>query len=606
MSFQAAYRYKKAYYSSQMRVQATKNPSVTVEAVTKADVQVKIRKVGFVPSAYPAYGENDVDYLTTEPGLFPDPLEELTGSFQLIPFYWRSLWIDLQVGDQAKAGNYDVELYMRDFQGNILKKISVCLHIVACRLPKQRLIHTEWFHSDCLADYYHVPVFSQQFWEIVENFMRVAVRRGVNMILTPLFTLPLDTLIGKERTTVQLVGVTVKKGSYQFDFTEFEHWIHLSKECGFEYFEMSHLFSQWGAKYAPKVVAKVDGQENKIFGWDTRADGAAYQDFLHRFLPALIGKLRELGIADKTYFHISDEPNQDNIDTFRTASELVKEELKGFPVLDALSTPQYYEEGLVSCPVPTNEHIHEFLDIGMEHPWVYYCSGEYMEVSNRFFAQPSSRNRILGVQLYLYKIEGFLHWGYNYYNSQYSIRKINPYIVTDADDAFPSGDSFLVYPGENGEAVESLRLLVLEEGLNDCRALELLESYKGREYVENLIEKTAGMRSTFSEFPRNSAFLLRLRKPDRGQTRVRFRSPLFHEKLIFEIFRKRLAIEERVSYNLILSESNCLVMIKMDGFPSGQRGQTVNLLQIASVVRIHLHPLRERCIRSEDFFLAYM
>ena len=29
----------------------------------------------------------------------------------------------------------------------------------------------------------------------------------------------------------------------------------------------------------------------------------------------------------------------------------------------------------------------------------------------------------------------------------------------------------------------------------------------------------------------------------------------------------------------------------MDGFPSGQRGQTVNLLQIASVVRIHHHPL---------------
>ena len=28
----------------------------------------------------------------------------------------------------------------------------------------------------------------------------------------------------------------------------------------------------------------------------------------------------------------------------------------------------------------------------------------------------------------------------------------------------------------------------------------------------------------------------------------------------------------------------------MDGCPSGQRGQTVNLLQIASVVRIHLHP----------------
>ncbi len=32
----------------------------------------------------------------------------------------------------------------------------------------------------------------------------------------------------------------------------------------------------------------------------------------------------------------------------------------------------------------------------------------------------------------------------------------------------------------------------------------------------------------------------------------------------------------------------------MDGFPSGQRGQTVNLLHIASVVRIHLHPVGRR------------
>ena len=34
-----------------------------------------------------------------------------------------------------------------------------------------------------------------------------------------------------------------------------------------------------------------------------------------------------------------------------------------------------------------------------------------------------------------------------------------------------------------------------------------------------------------------------------------------------------------------------ILLKQPDGFPSGQRGQTVNLLQIASVVRIHLHPL---------------
>ena len=39
----------------------------------------------------------------------------------------------------------------------------------------------------------------------------------------------------------------------------------------------------------------------------------------------------------------------------------------------------------------------------------------------------------------------------------------------------------------------------------------------------------------------------------------------------------------------------------MGGFPSGQRGQTVNLLQIASVVRIHRHPFIFLSIRQNTY-----
>ena len=38
----------------------------------------------------------------------------------------------------------------------------------------------------------------------------------------------------------------------------------------------------------------------------------------------------------------------------------------------------------------------------------------------------------------------------------------------------------------------------------------------------------------------------------------------------------------------------------MDGFPSGQRGQTVNLLSTTSKVRILLHPLAERLEKNAD------
>lgn len=78
--------------------------------------------------------------------------------------------------------------------------------------------------------------------------MQTAVDNGINMNLTPIFTPPLDTEIGSERPTVQLVGISKDESGYTFDFEKLKKWINMALECGIEYFEMAHLFSQWGAK----------------------------------------------------------------------------------------------------------------------------------------------------------------------------------------------------------------------------------------------------------------------------------------------------------------------------------------------------------------------
>ena len=135
-------------------------------------------------------------------------------------------------------------------------------------LPKQKIMHTEWFHADCLADYYHVDVFSEKHWEILENYFHEYVDRGCNMMMVPLFTYPLDMEVGNDRTTTQLIEVEVKNGEYHFGFDKMKRWVDLCKKCGIEYYEMSHLFSQWGAKYAPKVMALVDGKEERIFTYE--------------------------------------------------------------------------------------------------------------------------------------------------------------------------------------------------------------------------------------------------------------------------------------------------------------------------------------------------
>ena len=67
---------------------------------------------------------------------------------------------------------------------------------------------------------------------------------------------------------------------------------------------MSHLFTQWGALHAPKIMADTDAGPVRVFGWETAACSPEYAGFLRALLPQLMDELRALGIADHTYFHI--------------------------------------------------------------------------------------------------------------------------------------------------------------------------------------------------------------------------------------------------------------------------------------------------------------
>ena len=123
---------------------------------------------------------------------------------------------------------------------------------------------------------------------------------------------------------------------------------------------------------------------------------------------------------------------------------------------------------------------------------------------------PLAVTRAIGVQFFKYGIEGFLQWGYNFYNSQFSVRSIDPFSVTDADTAFPSGDAFTVYPYKNG-AVESVRSEVFYQALQDMRAMKLLGEMTGKDNAVACIEKEFG-KITFSQYPRKTESILRLRE----------------------------------------------------------------------------------------------
>ncbi len=491
---------------------------VTVAVNSVPGVSLRLREVIGVPSTYPCHPHMlDDHYEHTAPGLFPDVLREMENGGEIrVNSWWKSVWIDVETAADTPAGEYPVTVTVSQVEDPWAEAVppvsaETSVTVFAADLPQQTLIRTEWFHSDCLADYYHVPAFSEEHWAILESFICTAAKRGINMLLTPTFTQPLDTAVGGERTTVQLVDVTVTNGIYSFAFEKLQRWVALCQSSGIRYFEISHLFTQWGAKAAPKVMAMVDGEYKRIFGWDTPSTTGEYPCFLSFYLPELTKKLKEWGVAERCYFHISDEPHIDQLEDYRAAQKIVAPFLQGFHMMDALSDYDFYSTGAVEMPVCASNHIEPFLEHHVDPLWTYYCTGQMQQVSNRFFSMPLARTRILGVQLYKFKIQGFLQWGYNFYNTQYSLEHINPYAVTDAGGAFPSGDAFVVYPGKNGKAEESLRLMAMDQAMTDLRALQKLESLAGRDFVMQLIEGELAQPITFKVYPKSAEYLIRLR-----------------------------------------------------------------------------------------------
>ena len=488
-----------------------KDKMISIKINSKLAELINIYSVEAIPSVLPAYPDHDDYVLRDAPGFYPDLLRPVEESFVLKSKQWQSIWFELEPDSKIEAGEYPVEISF--FSGAEKLAVSrLTVEIINAELPKQTLIHTNWFHTDCLSTWYKAEVFSEEYWRIVENYVKNAVHHGINFILTPLFTPPLDTLMGGERPTVQLVEVIKQNGQYSFELKNLKRWIEMCNRCGVAYFEMSHLFTQWGARYAPKVEAVVDAKRMKLFGWNTWAASKKYTDFLSEFAKSLNAFIDENGIENRCYFHVSDEPSIMQYNAYKKRSLLVEKLFPGFPVVDALSDFKFYKKGAVKTPIPATNHIEPFIG-KIPELWAYYCCGQHKDyVSNRFFSMPSQRNRVLGMQLYKFDVKGFLQWGHNFWYSQFSKREVNPFEESDAGKAFPSGDAYVVYPNEDGTPLNSLRLKVFYDALQDMRALQLLESLTDKEKTLALLESGLSEPITFRSYPHSEDWQLKKRE----------------------------------------------------------------------------------------------
>lgn len=494
--------------SFQIAVESTRDFKGTLTINT--DIKdVRKYTVEHIKSDFPMFKGADDYYRYSKDGYYPDLLlpigDEITINKGINVF-----WVEVNA-DKENIGENKLKITITE-NGVSVAEAKIDIEIIDCSLDFNDFVYTCWFHTDCLMSHYNVEVFSDEYWRIVENFLRTAAEYGMSCVLTPIFTPPLDTEVGKERPTVQLIDVNVDNGKYTFNFDKLTKWIEMSKRCGIKYFEMAHFFTQWGARHAPKIMATVNGEYKQIFGWKTKASSKEYTEFLTELSVELKKYLEERNLKDKVLIHVSDEPNFSMLFPYSKASKLIHKLYDGYKIVDALSDVKFYKLGIVTTPIPSNDHIGNFIG-KTDELWTYYCSAQNKKnVANRFFCNDSIRTRVIGYQMFKYDVVGFLQWGYNFYYTQLSKAVIDPYKVSDAGGKFPSGDSYVVYPAEDGTANHSLRLKVFYDAIQDMAALNTLKKLTNKQTCLDIIEEDGKHSITFSDYPHSDEWLLNTRE----------------------------------------------------------------------------------------------
>lgn len=449
----------------------------------------KVSAIDLVPCALLAYDQHDDGYLFDKPGLYPDVLRPLAPGEAVRPIIgqWRAVWIALTV-PEGMNGALPVAVTVVAADGAVVFTTTVVVQVSPLHLPSLDIVNTHWLHFDAIAEHYGYEVLGEQHWAALEKFVEKAAFLGINSLLTPVWTPPLDTAVGARRLAIQLVGIRDEGGRYVFDFSQLERWMNLCSRQGIRYLEIAHLFTQWGAEFAPQInVDTKDGLEHR-FGWHTPATDPQYRRLLEALIPALREVLDRKWGLDRVVFHISDEPPHDKQMSYRAARAVVADLLEGCTVIDALSDFSYFSEGDVATPVVATDAVEPFLAAQVPNLWMYYCIGQHRKVANRFIGLPAARHRAIGTHLFLHRAAGFLHWGFNFYYTQLSTRLISPFQDTCSGGQFLAGEAFLVYPGENGAPLESIRAHVFMQAVSDHRAMQMLRDLAGEGAVRSIVD----------------------------------------------------------------------------------------------------------------------
>ncbi|MBP5544981.1 MAG: DUF4091 domain-containing protein [Kiritimatiellae bacterium] len=249
------------------------------------------------------------------------------------------------------------------------------------------------------------------------------------------------------------------------DEARYARLIALLRSEGIAFLEGPHLARFTGGNWSASTFTPITGGPPA-----GTPEGDAE---LERLAAAFGAMVASNGWSDIWYQHVADEPSINNATAYCAAVRIVRRAMPGVRLLDAIDTTDVADA--IDAPCPKTDGYEKnraaYASAKAAQPgretWCYTCCYPGGRWLNRFLDSPLLNPLLLSWACFLNGIDGYLHWGFNWFDQKWSpFDAIDPWKL-------PPGDRALVYPSSDGPW-PSARLEAIRQGLEDLELLRLL------------------------------------------------------------------------------------------------------------------------------------
>jgi hypothetical protein len=363
----------------------------------------------------------------------PDPFwEERTISVKA--GHAQPVWMEIYVPDDALSGEYEGVLQV--VGGGDTVKMHVKLHVHNFTLPQERHVSViNWWKFPGIG--FNPEPHSEEYFQLLEKFCGFVVEHRQTDVMARL-------------DLVKIKAGDTQEGSC--DTTLLERWAETAFAAGVRCIHLHNVGYKTAGYSDPK--GRIELSKDNLSKLRCVEEVIQRRKWQGRFLAS-----------------ISDEPFVQHEPSYAKTVEEVHVVAPSIKCIEAVET-EYL--GDLDIYVPKLSHLNlwyprfESLRQQGHQVWFYVCCHPLGRYPNRFLDQSLLKARVLFWILYLYQLDGYLHWGLNQFRSG------DPYIEQGIAKDLPPGDRAIAYPGKNG-LVGSLRFSAQRDGLEDYEYLWLLE-----------------------------------------------------------------------------------------------------------------------------------